>query len=379
MHSDFSIKRLAVVLLIALAGAPAVFAGPAMSDTTGRSDEAAADSSKQDLSILPSAFAGWEISGSVRRGSDADTIDHAQSAALREYGFTGYEIATYTQGNRKLSVRAARFQDATGAYGAFTFYRAPGTKAEQIGNLAASDNDRVLFFRGAVLVEARFDRLTAMSASELRELAAALPQVKGPAANLPVLPNYLPKDKIESGSAKYVLGPAACASLGLPIPDSLIDFNLKPEILTAKITQPDTDAKLLLIAYPTPQIAMERMDAMGKTNPAPDSSFVVKRTGPIIKVVVGSMPTQDANSLLARINYQAEVTWNENTGLSKKDNIGSLVIAAFTLAGIVFVFSLGTGALLGFSRPVAAKLFPRWGASRGRGRGLYQPEPAKMN
>jgi hypothetical protein len=354
-------KLLAVVLLIALAGAPAVFASPALSDAaTGRSDEAAADSSKQDLSILPTAFAGWEISGSVRRGSDADTIDHAQSAALREYGFTGYEIATYVQGNRKLSVRAARFQDATGAYGAFTFYRAPGTIAEQIGNLAASDNDRVLFFRGAVLVEARFDRLTAMSASELRELAAALPQVKGPAANLPVLPNYLPKDKISPGSAKYVLGPAAYASLGPPIPDSLIDFNLKPEILTGKIAQPDTDARLLLIAYPTPQIAMERMDAMEKTNPAPDSSFVVKRTGPIVKVVVGSIPTRDANSLLGRINYQAEVTWNENTGLSKKDNIGSLVIAAFTLAGIVFVFSLGTGAILGFARPLAARLFPRW-------------------
>ena len=129
----------------------------------------------------------------MRKGSDADAIDHAQSAALREYGFVGYEIATYTQGTRKLAVRAARFQDATGAYGAFTFYRLPGSIPEKIGTLAASDNDRVLFFRGAVLVEVRFDRLTAMSASELRELAAALPQVSGPAVNLPVLPNYLPK------------------------------------------------------------------------------------------------------------------------------------------------------------------------------------------
>ena len=104
-------KLLAVILLVALAGTPAIFASPALSATaTGRSNEAAADSSKQDLSVLPTAFAGWEISGSVRRGSDADTIDHAQSAALREYGFTGYEIATYTQGNRKLSVRAARFR-----------------------------------------------------------------------------------------------------------------------------------------------------------------------------------------------------------------------------------------------------------------------------
>ncbi len=357
-------KLFPVILLISLAVmAPAVFVGPAWADTASASspgDQAATASSKLEISILPNAFAGWELSGSVRKGIDAGTIDHAQSAALREYGFTGYEIATYSQGNRKLTVRAARFQDATGAYGAFTFYRAPGTIPERIGNLAASDNDRVLFFRGTVLVEARFDRLTAMSASELRELAAALPVVNGPAANLPVLPNYLPKDKIAPSSAKFVLGPAAYASLAAPIPDSIIDFGLRPEILTGKIAQSDTDATLLLIAYPTPQIAMEKMDAMRKTNPLPDASFVVKRTGPIVKVVYGSIPPQDANSLLARINYQAEVTWNENTGLSKKDNIGNLVIAALTLAGIVVVFSLGTGAIFGFARPLASKLFPRW-------------------
>jgi hypothetical protein len=356
-------KLFPVILLISLAMAPAVFAGAALSDTataSGSRDQAATASSKQDLSILPHAFAGWEISGSVRKGIDAGSIDHAQSAALREYGFTAYEIATYSQGDRKLTVRAARFQDATGAYGAFTFYRAPGTIPERIGNLAASDNERVLFFRGTVLVEARFDRVTAMSASELRELASALPAVNGPAANLPVLPNYLPQDKIAPSSAKFVLGPAAYASLAPPIPDSIIDFGRRPEILTGKIAQPGTDATLLLIAYPTPQIAMERMDAMRKTNPLPDASFIVKRTGPIVKVVYGSIPPQDANSLLARINYQAEVTWNENTGLSKKDNIGNLVIAALTLAGIVIVFSLGTGAIFGFARPRAAKLFPRW-------------------
>jgi len=221
--SDFFMKLL-VILLISLAVAPAVFAGPSPADP-------------QNLPILPNTFAGWEISGSVRKGIDAGTIDHAQNAALREYGFTGYEIATYSQGKRKLTVRAARFQDATGAYGAFTFYRVPGTIPERIGNLAASDNERVLFFRGAVLVEARFVRVTAMSASELRELAAALPSVDGPAANLPVLPNYLPKDKITPNSAKYVLGPAAYASLALPIPDSIIDFGRKPEILTGKIAQ----------------------------------------------------------------------------------------------------------------------------------------------
>jgi hypothetical protein len=358
-------KKFSIILLISFCMAPAIPGSPvsatALAATAaGPGEQAATATPKQDLTILPTAFAGWEISGGIRKGTEAAAVDHAQSAALREYGFTGYEIASYSQGKRKLTVRAARFQDATGAYGAFTFYRVAGMLPERIGRLAASDNERILFFRDNVLVEARFDRVTAMSAAELRELAAALPTVKGPATNLPPLPSYLPRDKIAPNSAKFVLGPAAYASLAVPIPDSVIDFSRGPEILTGKIAQRDTDATLLLIAYPTPQIAMERMDAMQKMNPAPDASYIVKRTGPIVKVVYGSIPPQDANSLLARINYQAEVTWNENTGLSKKDNIGSLVIAALTLAGIIFVFSLGTGAIFGFGRPLASKLFPRW-------------------
>ena len=90
-----------------LAGAPAVFAGPATSDTSGRSAQTAADSSKQDLSILPNALPDGSFPAASARNR-CRTIDHAQSAALREYGFTGYEIATYSQGKRKLTVRAAR-------------------------------------------------------------------------------------------------------------------------------------------------------------------------------------------------------------------------------------------------------------------------------
>ena len=91
---------------------------------------------------------------------------------LKEYGFTGSETATYTRDDgRKLTIKAAQFNDATGAYGAFTFYREPAMRTERIGTKAASANDRILFFRSNVLVDANFDRLTGMSAAELRELA----------------------------------------------------------------------------------------------------------------------------------------------------------------------------------------------------------------
>src|ERR1035437_3415668 len=144
--------------------------------------------------FLPQSFAGWTKSGSVQSTTDPAKADAAYPAVLKEYGFADAETATYTRADgRKLTVKAARFNDATGAYGAFTFYRQPSMATERIGTKAASANQRILFFRDHILVEANFDRLTEMSAAKWRGLPGMLPAAKASAENLPSLPGYLPK------------------------------------------------------------------------------------------------------------------------------------------------------------------------------------------
>src|SRR5579862_2426457 len=143
--------------------------------------------------VLPNEFGGWQVSGAVIKSEDAAVADPASGAVLKEYGFKHLEKAEYTRDDgRKLSIKAAVFDDATGAYGAFTYYQTPVMLEEKIGGQAASLNNRVLFFQGNVLVDALFDRLSAMSAAELRELAGDLPQPVGNARNLPTLRMYLP-------------------------------------------------------------------------------------------------------------------------------------------------------------------------------------------
>src|SRR5271155_4468279 len=122
--------------------------------------------------VLPNQFGGWQISGSATRSADAAAADPGNAAVLKEYGFQRFEKADYTSDDgRKLAIKAAVFDDASGAYGAFTYYETPAMLDEQIGDLAGSLNNRVLFFQGNVLVDALFDKLSAMSAAELRELA----------------------------------------------------------------------------------------------------------------------------------------------------------------------------------------------------------------
>src|ERR1039457_5182212 len=76
--------------------------------------------------FLPQSFAGWTKAGPSESTVDPAKANPAYPAALKESGFADAETATYTRADgRRLTVKAARFNDATGAYGAFTFYRQP--------------------------------------------------------------------------------------------------------------------------------------------------------------------------------------------------------------------------------------------------------------
>jgi hypothetical protein len=309
--------------------------------------------------VLPTSFAGWIQTGQPRTISNASQADAAYPAVLKEYGFVDSETATYTRDDgRKLTIKAARFDDATGAYGAFTFYRQPAMQSEQIGTKAASASDRILFFRSNVLVDANFDRLTGMSASELRELAGMLPSAKGSADNLPNLPQFLPKNDAVENSEKYILGPQALLAAHAPLSAEQVDFSHDPEILLQDYSSKDGPLTLTLINYPTPQIAGERLKALQNTQPGSTNAMLVRRTGPIIDVVTGATGSSDARDLLNSVNYEAEVTWNEATSVSKRDNIGNLIVGVFALIGVILLISFVFGVFFGGIRLALKRVFP---------------------
>ena len=309
--------------------------------------------------FLPHSFAGWTQTGSMKTTTNPAQADSAYPAVLKEYGFTDSETATYTRDDgRRLTVKAARFSDASGAYGAFTFYRTPAMKTEEIGTKAASLNNRILFFRSNVLVDANFDRVTGMSGGELRELAAGLPSAKGSADNLPNLPEYLPKKDAVENSAKYILGPQALLASHAPLTAEQIDFAHDAEVLYQDYTSHDGDLTLTIINYPTPQIAGERLKALQNAKQASGAPLLGRRSGPLVDIVTGAVGSSDARDLLNSVNYEAEVTWNEATSLSKRDNIGNLIVAVFALIGIILLVSLIFGIFFGGIRVLTKRLFP---------------------
>ena len=320
--------------------------------------------------ILPKQFAGWQIQGAAEASKEAAAADPTNAALLKEYGFTDFEAATYkSDDGRTLKIRAARFTDATGAFGAFSLYLQPEMAAEEIGDRGASRNQRVLFFRGHILVEAIFSQLSMMSAASLRELAGMLPRPSGNAGTLPPILAFVPHHGYIANTEKYAEGPLALVAIGSPLPADLVDFGASPEVLLRQYSTPSGEVTLMLIEYPTPALAAEHLRRIDAAHNAAQPQagvqavenvgpFFDKRTGPIIAIAAGPLSQSDAQTLLGAVNYEASVTWNENTYFDKKNNIANLLVNIILLCIIVGAISLAAGVAFGGARVLLRRYFP---------------------
>jgi hypothetical protein len=320
--------------------------------------------------ILPKQFAGWQIQGAAQSSKDAATADPTNAALLKEYGFTDIETATYkSDDGRTLKIRAARFTDASGAFGAYTFYLQPEMAREEIGDQGASLNQRVLFYRGHIVIEAVFSQLSVMSAAGLRELAGLLPRPGGNAGNLPPILASMPHHGYARNTEKYAEGPVALGAISSPLPADLVDFSASPEVVLGQYSTSGGGATLMLIEYPTPAVAAEHLRRIDAAHQAAQPQtgvatienvgpFFDKRTGPIIAIAAGPISESDAQTLLGAVNWAPSVTWNENTYFDKKDNIANLLVNIILLCILVGAISLAAGVAFGGARILLRRLFP---------------------
>jgi hypothetical protein len=350
-------SRFSLILVIVCSFAGVAFGAPAGTDSLVPS-------------ILPKQFAGWQIQGAAQTSKDAGAADPTNAALLKEYGFTDFESAIYkSDDGRTLKIRAARFADASGAFGAYTFYLQPGMAREEIGDQGASLNQRVLFYRGHIVVEAVFSQLSVMSAAGLRELAGVLPRPGGNAGELPPVLAYMPHHGYAANTEKYAAGPLALAAIESPLPGDLVDFSSSPEVVIGQYSTPGGEATLMLIEYPTPALAAEHLRRIDAAHHAAEPQagvaaienvgpFFDKRTGPIIAIAAGPLSQSDAQTLLGAVNWTPSVTWNENTYFDKKDNIANLLVNIILLCILVGAISLAAGVAFGGARILLRRFFP---------------------
>jgi hypothetical protein len=317
--------------------------------------------------LLPDTFAGWKTTDAPKAVADPSQADPAATASLKEYGFTDAALASYKRGEETLSLRALRFEDASGAYGAYSFYRPSGWPKAEIGTGAASNQNRVLFWVGNIFVDASFSQIGPMSAAQLRELAGQLPVTGGTKAIPPPILSNLPKDALDGQTTHYAIGPFGYVGAGGVLPAELVGFDRGAEAVTANYALRSGPATLTIIDYPTPQMATAQEARIRDyikagnspqhpwTKPLQDSSqasLEVRRSGTLVALVSGDAIPDESHKLLGQVNFDADlksvsVPQQANSEIAKT---GRLLLGIVTLVLIGSAAAILLGIFLGGGR-----------------------------
>lgn len=338
--------------------------------------------------LLPHGFSGWQ---KVERhvGTTPAQIDAVNAAALSELGFTDYEQATYERTGRKLHIKAARFSNATGSFGAFTLFTHPDMVAESIGSGSFVENGHILFYKADILINAVFETPTVMSAAELRALSDSLPTLSGGAASLPEPVKYLPSQSFVAGSDHYAVGPATFSRVDSVLPLEIVGFDKSAEVAVGDYRTASGTARLTILSYPTPQIAIDRFSKLldwvtaakdpgvaqqlrtqtedarrpsfqGTLTVAADGGSVTfRRSGPMVILVSGAISRSEAISLVQSVNYDADVRMLQAPPVTIHA-ITSLIVGCFILIAVIIAIFLLLGFSLGGLQYLLRRLFPSY-------------------
>jgi hypothetical protein len=287
--------------------------------------------------ILPDAI------GTFQRGATSKPAI-SDRAIWTEFGLKGSEAAVYQNGTAKFTVTAWQLQDTTGSLAAFDWQRPAAATPSTAAKLAVETPDSLLLVHGNYLLSIAGYK---PSKEELDVLNGSLRNVD--LTVLPTLPGYLPSDGLAPNSERYILGPVSLQKFAPGIPPSVAAFHLGAEAQLGIFHDPKGDTQMVILNYPTPQMAMQRLTEFQKLPGA-----MAKRSGPLIAVALAPPDPDYAEKLLSQVRYQAEVTLDEYVP-TRRDNIGDLVINAFVLIGILLAFSVISGFALGGFRALVKR------------------------
>lgn len=294
----------------------------------------------QGAAILP------EQIGQAKRAGAVKVVAYPDKALAEEWGLDGAESAEYAgvaAPAAKFQVTAFRLKDPTAALSFYQAARDAAAKPAKVEKLSVTEPDGSVFLlRGNYAL--RFKGWTPAK-DDLDKLFAVLPRLDQSA--LPVLPAYFPADNRVPNSERYILGPTSLDRFESRITPGMAAFSMGAEGAVAKYAD---GVSLTIFNYPTPQIARERVEEFRKI-----SGAVVKRTGPLAVIALGATDPSAAERLLAKVNYQATLTWNEATPDVQVRQGANFLLAVFELAGFILLMCVGAGVAFGLIRVMRRK------------------------
>jgi hypothetical protein len=297
------------------------------------------------------ATSGWNPTDNptVYDQSNIERFASDLAPTLKRYGLKGVTVQTYGSPRGRARITLFEMLDAGAAYGFFSIRRGTEktvTSPISIGAESFQSGNRLYFWQSNYVV--RID-----GASETaQKIAGVLSENILGRSRKPPVSNHLPPRNLLPGSDKYVLN-AENIDRAFDLNPAVLGFEDDVEIATASYRVDGSVARLMLLLYPTQQIAKKYSDQMDSTKPG--LAAFSKRVGPLVAIVSGTSDAATARSILNDVYYETKVTWSQ-----PRPNLGiaEIILTVFTFIGIGLLFTVIAGIGFGGVRIFVKSRYP---------------------
>jgi hypothetical protein len=319
--------------------------------------------------ILPASVAGWSSTPLITTGATP-----LATLVLQEDGLKATERRAYTHGADSFDATVYSFGDTEGAYGGYSFLRTPDMAQANLTQHSSMSQNRALVLTGNLLID--FDNVKNRAKdSDAVELIVA--QAGGHAhwGAYPPLVQRLPVKDFLPRSDHFILGPVALAQF-LPLANGdWLGFSKGAEAELAHYRLAGHDSTLVIVDYPTPQIAADQLRQLKArlgvittdnlaTNPNPagggtaGSRLYARRDSTMLALVANAPSEKAADSLLDQFNSGLVLTWNTEVLEANQPSMVTVVIGTFVGAGEICAFALLGGLFFAGFRLLIKRLWP---------------------
>jgi uncharacterized protein DUF6599 len=313
--------------------------------------------------LLPEHFGDWHVQSCAEKP--------ARPILWEEAGEREFRFCQFSSAGLSATIWAGRYRDPSSAYELYTSLLKPTMQPSVLGKYTAVDGDGLLALVGDVVVEVL--QPGNISTQDLRQLVTIV-GARSDQAPLPPVRTYLPERGLVNGTQRYALGPVAFRAAANSLDRTafaaladLVGFSSGAEAMFARYKAGKQEAVLLLIDYPTPQLAelhLKHLEGAVLMAQRAGSSLeqmeragtAVERKGSLLSIVLAPTSAAYAEKLRGAVNYETQVTWSEPSATATDPPITSTLVKIIIGTGVFMGLAVVLGVAFGGVR-VLTKIF----------------------
>jgi hypothetical protein len=283
--------------------------------------------------LAPASAQIWPAQWQEHTRQKAEPAPAPDALLWAEYGGQASEKAMFSGPVGRFSATAYRMKDSTGALALYQALR-PGNAVPVRGaaTVSTTPGGQWMAHQNYVLVFQGWRPLEA----EMKALYALLPEMRS-GGGLPRLLELLPETGRIRNSERFIQGIDSLARYEPRVNPALVGFEDGAEGMTARYLIQGKEVAMLLLEYPTPQLARQRLTAF-----MAQPGWAVKRSGPLLAVVPEAAGLK-LDRLLDAVSWQVHFTWNEPTKYVTAYEVADMILVIFELTGVLLLVCIGGG------------------------------------